>query len=283
MRRASSAPDRSIPSIPDPTNINAVADWAEFYLVTIRPILARATLKRFLEEMVGGETGYDLDGVWQELERRQALYGAHPPFVIEGEHLTSKIKWGDRPDYMMCLLLSLLGNGKEAVKTGMLFEEVAEKIICRYLQAKSIPYGRTRPRLKVVAGQLNEKFIEEPTGNFKDRGVDIIAWKPFQDGRPSQLVLLLQCAGGWNWRQKTRDIPYDAWIRYIHWGSNPLKGFAMPGIFPRNLFDDIAMEAGIILDRARFFQSYTAGDISKALRDRIAKWCRKKIPSVGRT
>lgn len=267
-----------IPNIPDPSNHYAVADWAELYVLLFGRTLSRATLIRHIDMATGG-TDSDVNAIWQELKRRIELYGPQPPYVVQDEHLEPQFgSWEKRPAYMMCLLLSMLGNQHDTISTGTLFERLSAIAINTYLGGQSILYGKDRPKLKVVAYLLNERFATEPSTNFNDRGVDLIAWKPFPDTRSSQLILLLQCASGWNWKRKTRDISQRAWDHYIHWAAAPSIGFTIPGIVARDNFDDIADDAGIILDRARLYTNVPK--LPRSLNSDVKKWCKRKIPTI---
>src|SRR6266852_355991 len=104
-------------------------------------------------------------------------------------------------------------------------------------------------RVKDVATLLREKFIEAPAARYKDRGVDVIAWQPFVEHsagehRSNQIVILAQCAAGSNWREKTGQLPYQAWIEYVHWACHPVRGFAVPRVIPPELWHDVSKESG---------------------------------------
>jgi hypothetical protein len=96
-------------------------------------------------------------------------------------------------------------------------------------------------RIKQVAGQLRERFVEAPAARYKDRGVDIIAWKPFAEPdhasrRSGQLMVLLQCAAGHDWPNKTRELPMASWKQYLHWATDPIAAFAVPCFIAHDRF-----------------------------------------------
>ena len=65
-------------------------------------------------------------------------------------------------------------------------------------------------------------------GRVKDRGVDVIAWIPFADDRPGQVVLLIQCAIGKDWDKKAGDIKIPQWDDMIRWKACPIIAVAFP-------------------------------------------------------
>jgi len=87
-------------------------------------------------------------------------------------------------------------------------------------------------------------------------GVDIIAWRNF-DPRKGQIVILVQCASGKNWRKKGGDIKPKLWNQLVFWTVDPIKALTFPYAFD---FDSpeaedewiyCAYDAGLLLDRLR--------------------------------
>ncbi|RZK58475.1 MAG: hypothetical protein EOO87_00145, partial [Pedobacter sp.] len=109
---------------------------------------------------------------------------------------------------------------------------------------------------------LGEKFIALPPSYRKDRSLDIIARKPWDDLRPSQIVLLIQCAAGNNWKQKLNDLNLTAWTKYIHFAAMPIKGFTVPVIISdETALQEHSYDAGIIIDRARLYRNTYGFDL----------------------
>jgi len=269
--------------IENPNSINGVADWIEFYTITLNESLSKSELSSYIEEASGSEPDQAfIDDIWLELERRLFLYGSPSPFLLEAREVTpSNLAWSDIPEYIACLILSIDGNAVDSVKTGKLFERLSSKAVSNYFNGHSIIYGHpSRQTVRSIATLMSETFISEPTSTYKDRGVDIICWKPFNDQRKSQLAVIIQCAAGFNWDQKLLSIPYKAWTQYIHWGTDPLKGFTAPIVINENRFDDIVTDAGIMFDRPRIYRNVQYNFTSDAtLMDDLIAWCQPKIQS----
>jgi hypothetical protein len=124
---------------------------------------------------------------------------------------------------------------------------------------------------------MNERFIEPPDVGKKDDTLDIAAWKPFHDGKSSQLVLLMQCATGTNWEEKSHELRLEAWKKYIHWGCPPVPGFAIPHIVAKRKWGNLSLDSGLILDRIRIYNILVTSSEDKSLHSPLKAWCQKQI------
>jgi hypothetical protein len=190
-------------------------------------------------------------------------------------------------EYTACLLYSLYGVSDEHRTDPKVFERLAAAAIKNYLQGKVFVFGwpvlqdvqaDIALRVKDVATATREIFIEAPGERYKDRGVDVIGWRPFEEHatgehRSSQIVILAQCAAGKNWRQKTSQLPFRAWNQYVHWACEPLRGFAVPCVIPAELWHDISSESeGILFDRIRIVNLVPGGVEDQELNGHLAEW-----------
>jgi hypothetical protein len=125
---------------------------------------------------------------------------------------------------------------------------------------------------------MGERFIEPPDKDKKDDTLDVVGWKPFPDGRSSQLVVLIQCASGWHWEGKTRSLRIEAWKQYIHWGCSPVPGIATPDIVPEKKWVDVARDAGLVLDRIRLYNILVSNVQINSFRTELISWCQNQIP-----
>ena len=266
-------------TISDPDSIEYVADWVELFTILNGSPISKSTLTSHLSlEMGEDPDSCFIDDVWLELEYRNQLYGSRPPYDVNSRSITPMITKKGNPEYVMCLLLSILGNSENTTNTGKLFERLSGEAIRNYIKGRVIIYGYpSKQTVQNIANFTHERLNFRPPRNFKDRGLDIIAWKSFDDNRCGQIVILFQCASGNNWRSKLLSVPIDAWGKYIAWGSNPLKGFTLPRIIRKDMFDECSYEAGIIIDRARIYRNIIGQEIDPALRHDLKTWCDNKI------
>jgi len=246
--------------IPEPDSSSVVADWLELYVATTGSVVSKAKLSSLLERLSGEEPreAYISD-IWRELTSRQKLYKT-VPFVIDEYAIEPVEDQKPKIAYIACLLIALYGPVNSSINVAKLFERLSCLAVKRYLDGEGIVFGwplepgeetSIRERIIHVASRLNERYVESPRETYKDRGVDVIAWKPFSEPRNSQVVVLLQCASGKDWRSKTRDLPLRSWEQYIHWSNNPIKAFAVPCVISSRDWHDVSKEGGILFDRIR--------------------------------
>jgi len=196
---------------------------------------------------------------------------------------------------MTCLLFSLYGVSGEHRGGPKLFERLVAIAIKNYVKGSVFVFGwpvlpdvqaDIEARVRDLAAAVRERFAEAPAERYKDRGVDVIAWRPFEEHttgehRSSQLVILAQCAAGRNWRQKTGQLPHKSWTQYIHWACEPLQGFAVPGVIPAELWHDISQECeGILFDRIRILNLLPDGIPDLELKGAIEAWVASELEEV---
>jgi hypothetical protein len=262
------------------TRPDTVADWLELRLILKNTEILKGQI---FEDIGDGLDDEDRCDIWNKFKEREALYGAEGPFKVTDDSITPKIRTCDNPAYTMCLLLNYFGNKRNAGDTGKIFERLSAFAVKNYLDGEVRIYGYPRANnLTSIITEMNEKLGSQRIPTHGDRGVDLIVWKPFKDKHPSQIVVLMQCASGKNWRAKTRDVGITAWSHYVNWAEEVMKGFSTPTIIERgDAFYEAAYDAGVLLDRPRLYH-YTTNlrEIDRQLYDEIKAWCRPKISSL---
>jgi hypothetical protein len=274
-----------------------VADWIELELSLGEDSFSKSKLGSILRDATGTDApeAFTSD-IWQQLRRRIARYSTDF-FEIHGDVVTRR---GDvvngRLEYQICLLFSLYGASIQGGSYPKLFERMSAEAICRQIGGQVFVFGwpllpdvetQIAARIKQVADLLQERFIEAPPVRYKDRGVDIIAWKAFPepdhtDRRSGQLVVLSQCAAGHNWRDKTRELPIASWTQYIHWATDPIVGFAVPCVIDDELWHEVAREVeGLVFDRVRLVNLLPQGVQDGALKAELETWLAEQIIEHG--
>jgi hypothetical protein len=244
----------------------SVADWVELELALNDEIetLSKATVSSVIE----GQTGNAADealltDVWRLLERRSQLYDLSP-FSVKGNLVARVAEVPITETYLACLFFSLYGVRTNRSDPKIL-ERIAAICIAEYLGGHSYVFGwppikdvptQIPERIEALAAQMRERVAEYPAAKYKDRGVDVVSWKPFKtegggDHRPGQIAILSQCAAGQDWAKKKGDVPLDAWKQYIHWANAPVRGFVVPGVIQDENWHDTSVDCGVVFDRAR--------------------------------
>lgn len=271
--------------LPDANSYGAVADWIEIHLATTADFISRAELSSILEGLTGEEIPESfLSSVWNELINRQNRY-VNPPFTVSEQRIC-KASAPHGNEYIACLIFSLFGASSERLSGTKLFERLSALVLKEYLQGEVFIFGwpvldgmetAIGRRILDVSSKLKERFAESPRSPYKDRGVDIIAWKSFAEGRSSQCVILAQCAAGKDWCNKTRDLPLESWSQYIHWACDPVTAFFVPCIIPDDSWHDISREAGILFDRIRIINLLPNGITDPVLSNELREWTEMQL------
>jgi len=261
-----------------------VADWVELVLSLSESSFSKSKLASILRDN-GADPGEAFaSDVWRHLQRRASRY-SQEYYTVSGDVVTtSPTALPGKEEYQLCLFFSLYG-----ASTGTnpkLFERMSAVAINRYVGGQVFVFGwpvvgDTDPniseRMKQVSEAIKEVLTEAPASRYKDRGVDIIAWKPFteRDGLhcSNQLVVLSQCSAGHNWREKTRELPLQSWTQYFRWGFDPIVAFIVPTIIEEDLWHEICREVnGLVLDRIRLVNLLADGIDEEPLKTELAAW-----------
>jgi hypothetical protein len=277
-------------NIPDGTSIEIVADWVELYVTFLKDSISKTQLISYIQASTGSDVddGF-IDNVWGRLRERLILYGSTPPFSVEPNLVSSIIDWEHFPEYLTCLIYALEGNpnttAASAAEAGKYFERISNEAIRNYIDGKSLIYGFPGEQsVEELANQiLKEKFNHLPPYYRKDRDLDIIAWKSWNDDRASQIILFVQCAAGGNWKTKIKDLNLRAWEKYIDFAAPLLKGFAVPVIISdKEILNEISTDAGVIIDRPRLYrETFNRVFSDTELRGTLHTWCLHRITELN--
>ena len=290
--------------LPSSLDTSILADWSEAScLFGNLNSVSKAEIEESLEG--GGATGAEeiVADIWQELEVRHRIAGDAHPIITFPTRMERTRPWDDAEIYSFQLLLSMQAHLQSMrvpkakwTSTAKVFERVATVTLERYLRGKAINIGAPRQEglpkrfdacLEHICLSLGEDRGAQRlfTRHTQDDGVDVVAWRPFGDGRPGQIAILAQCAAGADWKEKIieSEIPIGLWREHISWVTCPLKAF----VFPFVCIDDASWRrfshasGGFILDRLRITATVDAGgQVPTSLREEAIEWCRGRLGSI---
>ena len=280
-------------ALPDPTSPRKVADWVELSLSTDTPRFSKAQLNSAVDRFRGTESSETfVSDVWREIAYRERLY-RQPVFAVSERSVQRRNDIEITSEYLACLILSLYGVRGTTNIPGKLFERITNRAIKSYLSANSFVFGwpavvaeegdeeesLIKRKIKKVAEELGERFVEAPPARFNDRGVDVIGWIPFFEHRSSQIVLLVQCYAGQDLAGKV-PVPLDSWYQYIHWGFNPIRGFAVPAIISERDWHEMATGKGLLFDRPRILNALSADTHDAELAAEVTAWVSEQLAEL---
>ena len=262
----------------------ALADWLE--LNALIGSAGQANLDDLMDGLRVGSIGAIADetrpeqlgrlegiaaAVRAELEFRARVAQVSYPFRFRGSSLERRIPSGrcTSSTYSFCLILSAIPWHQLKFPhyfPDRIFEEVACQVAEKYLGGESLRFGWPRRgrgvpssfekaivKLCLRMGEGNGFRDDDATGNEKDAGLDVVAWRPI-DERSGKLLLFGACATGGNWEGKLDELqPKHFCTTYLQ-GSNtlaPAKAFFTPRVVPQERWRLYTSRAGIIFDRCR--------------------------------
>lgn len=248
----------------------------------------------------GGETIEPVAAdAFQEIEDRAISCGGAYPFRVLDGALQGRSNIRDSL-YAFLLLLSHYGKdaGPEGLNVPQLFEEVAEHAIGNCLggpgnEVATYQFGfprRLNPAgFRDAVDDLCQRIGEggaskaRPTRkDQKDAALDLIAWKPFPDGRRGLVMTWGQCATGKDWTSKLAELQPENWAAM--WMTErpavvPLRSFFVPHRVDRDRWDVSAISAGVLFDRCRI--AAVGGTLPRHLRDGTRAYSRNVLGSEG--
>lgn len=273
-----------------------LADWLELTAIQAADKDASAgDLERELKRLGRRDSEEIIANVFTEIDRRESAAGHEAyPFARKNTYIELKTKAADYPAYVFCLALSYCRwKARKGARENpwLLFEELAHYTAKNYLNGEAIVFGtscrqnktgerRFEQNINALAKKLGEGdgFKKQPTFSAKDSKLDVVAWKGFQDGRASQLILFGQCAAGGNWPNKLNELDPEAfWDQWMERGkvSSPLRSVFMPHrIYEHQEWEKLARSARLLFDRCRIV-AFAHQDTTKgAFANRLLKCCR---------
>lgn len=284
-----------VPSFPDS---ETKADWAELSCLLNGKSVSRSEIESTLEDANAEDVDDALDNIWQQIEWRHSRFPrSHPVDASEGRLERTKT-WRQALSYTFMLLLTCHAfyqntriKGNYWKETSKLFEKLVTNAVKGYL-GYAINVGAPRqdsvPRnfdncLDYVCRLIRErKGLKDPLIHWrKDAGVDVVAWRPFDD-RSGHVILLVQCAAGERWYEKMNEIDPKRWGRLIHFAADPVRALAFPKVYSvsseesESRWLDYSSSGGILLDRLRIM-AFASVVRERDLRDKMTTWCGEQI------
>lgn len=141
----------------------------------------------------------------------------------------------------MLLLSSNLNyfSGFESILTSE-FERISAEVLKNYLPKNSVIkefgknssyQGNAKDKINLLAQEMNievnKKEVDRILGN-QERGLDIIAWVPFEDKNSNMFSILVQCACGKEWYKKQNETRRYETSYFRFYKLNPIHCIFIP-------------------------------------------------------
>ncbi|OGV72731.1 MAG: hypothetical protein A3K19_02840 [Lentisphaerae bacterium RIFOXYB12_FULL_65_16] len=234
-----------------------------------------------------------LDEVMNEIERRASACGGGYPFRLDHQGTVLRHEAGSagiRSVLYRYLLLGTRLNMKDnrihaGIDGANLLEEVAANVLRNYLgysRAHTSVFGTSvggtfQAKIERLCAELHEgvgfESLDDAPVDANDDKLDAVAWVPFSDLLPGQLIVFGQCKTGSNWGGLTTQLQPDAFIKKWMKGTivvSPIRAFCISEAADRARWKGKCTEAGILLDRCRLVDF--CDNLTPDLVDKISHW-----------
>lgn len=212
-------------------------------------------------------TATRIDAAVSTMQRRHGLLGDSYPLAMKAVGVLKRDSALSTPYAAMLAITSgsplLTWDQSYTAKSAEAFEH----LVVRAMQCLVGTQGRAlrfafpssigRPQafsdaIPWLAGQLGikEGHAYRPPRR-KDGGVDVVAWRPFPDGRTGFPIFLVQATVEGDFAHKTSDVDLRTWAGWLRLDTEPTSVLAVPRtIPPGETWNEVSARA-VILDRIR--------------------------------
>jgi hypothetical protein len=207
-----------------------------------------------------------VDGAIAVMNRRADLLRSQYPFDVKGVGLVRRPNASDMP-YVSLLLATpgsplLTWDDKRTAQTAEAFENMVVPAVRCMLggNAESLrfafPSGGRPPEFPGAILWLARKMGLRPGNGYrpprrKDGGVDIVAWRPFPDGRPGFPIALVQATIEQRFVHKASDVDLRIWAGWLRLDVDPMSILAIPRTVPNDESWNEASTRAVVLERIR--------------------------------
>lgn len=251
-------------------------EWLELNsLLTNQPLS-----KSLIYRLSGNENESEVDAWLSEIGNRATIYN-DSPYIIDNNRIIPQKSWDEIPEYFLCLYYSFSGANDYSGGT-KLFEKISGEALKNFLNGNIYTLGFPADKgfneyLNDISNICHENRLMPADSSYKDDGVDVVGYKLFEDNRPGNLYILLQCAAGKHWKQK-KPIALNRWTNYILWyPENIIQSISTVDFVDEKNWHKNSSTFGMLIDRIRIFNYLYKREVDTDLRTEVLEWCRTKI------
>lgn len=213
-----------------------------------------------------------INEIFDLINHRNSLFSDDYPFNFENNNLKIKDRISEKNKIYLSLLISSSLNYFKLLQPELTteFETISFQSLLNYMPktakvkatGENSEYsGTAKEKIKKLANEIyikinNTELNNISKRNVKEKGLDLIAWIPFEDKIPNIITLLAQCACGKDWKKKQHETGrYENY--FVFYRKRPIHAMYIPySLTNNNSFyesDDIVGDR-IIFDRKRILE-----------------------------
>lgn len=245
-----------------------IADWLELYCLGQREnSIGYEKLKSIACEQIDLPS-QRLDVALNLMKRRLEILGNLYPFEMKSVGMVRRNDWENLSYTYLLRISSGIENSFSLANTSeriLNFENLVVKAMVNLLgpNGLAIRFGfpsEDRPVEFPRAVRWLGERMGVPIGNSyrpprrKDGGVDVVAWRPFQDRRNGFPVYLVQVTCERNFSHKTSDIDLRVWSGWLNLDVEPYSVLAVPSTIPSGEDWNELSSRVIVLERLRIVE-----------------------------
>ncbi len=271
---------------------NKVADWIEVTCL-VRGVAVGSDALHELGAAVGYKQADVALGL-TTMARRGALLGTAYPFrVASGAAATPD---APRRAWTSLLLMSPESPARRGIDVPLGAAHL-ERITAEALTAlfgpgtSSVRFGwpseEGRPQQFPDAVRWLAERMNVPVGAAyrppyaKDGGVDVVAWRPFPDGRSGFPVLLAQCTLERDYVNKAADVDLRVWAGWLALDVDPATALAVPDVVAAGQDWTALAARTTVLDRVRLASLLSGTEESRPRLATVRDWTIKTIDELA--
>ena len=272
-----------------PSGNEEIADWIEYGALGHASGLL--PVSEILEEAaVFGIGDIAVNLAMATLKRREKTLGKAYPFLVN-DYVVRRTGTYQSCAYSVLLLLTR-SPGLTPWRVGPVSQgsvELFENLTCEALRIMLGPVsqainfgwpsseGRPPEFFNAVPWLANKMGVTVGSGyrppRRKDGGVDVVAWRPFADGKSGFPIYLVQCTLQQDVLKKTRDIDLRLWAGWLALDSDPVSVLSIPRTIGNVAEWNEISANSVLLDRIRLAEllgEFTSTEIEDFIENEIA-------------
>lgn len=271
---------------------NKIADWIEV-LALIRGVAVGSDTLHDMGITVGYRQADVALGL-TTMARRATLLGAAYPFKVSSG-VAAVPTAADRA-WTALLLMS----PESPIRPRLSVPDAAAHLECVTTEALTALYGPGTSAVRFAwpsedGGRPPEfpdavrwlaKKMHVPVGvayrppYAKDGGVDVVAWRPFPDGRSGFPVLLAQCTLERDYAHKASDVDVRVWSGWLALDVDPATALAIPDVVAAGEDWNALAARTIVLDRLRLASLLAGSELERPPLAQVRTWARQQINQI---
>ena len=235
-----------------------------------------------LQPEIDDKTNEQVLSFFELIKERSILFKGDYPFIINADSVILKENLSVKNMIYLSLLISSHLNYFDKLQPELTseFEKISYQALLNYLPAnakikqfgKNSDYkGSAKTKIINLANEIGIKYndeVNEIIGN-QEKGLDLIAWIPFNDRIPNITTILIQCACGKDWYKKQSETRRFEHTYYNFYRFKPIHSMFIPYSLYRDsgkFYQSEEIDNKLLFERSRILENINNTDFFKSMK-----------------